>query len=160
MPTITIHSSYSIEVPDYGAHLDIDRLKDIVTRSGSHFFDAATMRWFRSRTDYHTWAGSDGWYFVTSEKHVAHLSTGTINEPRRYTVRCLRLTKYDGTPGIELYELGAFQEYPTLTRARTAAKRAAASGARVCPDCHLRLMRSWLRECERCLECQSRKAER
>jgi hypothetical protein len=144
-------------MPEYGSHLHIDNLRDYVTRSGSHFFDKDTMRFFRSRLDWHTYPGPDGWYFVTSEKHVCHLSTHTINEPRQYTVRCLRMENHDGTPGLELYELVGFQAFRSLNSARTAAKRAATAPASICPDCRLRLLRAWTPE-TRCPECQTRHA--
>lgn len=51
MATITVKHETTIQVPDYGRSMQIDELKDIVTRSGSHFFDRDTMRYFRSRIE-------------------------------------------------------------------------------------------------------------
>src|SRR5262245_25452245 len=138
MQTITKRTDYQFEIPDYGTHLDIDQLQEIVRRSGSHFFDADTMRFFRSRVDSDTFAGPDGWYFVTSEKHESAFLR--INEPRLYTVRCLRVVRSsDGTNYLRLLELEGFQAFATLTRARTAARNAAKVARPTCADCHLRL---------------------
>jgi len=138
MQTIHKHESYSFEIPDFGQYLDIDNLKSIVTRSGSHFFDRDTMRFFKSRVDAYTFTGPDGWYFVTSEKHESAFAR--INEPRLYTVRCLRVVHDEGNrPTLRLVELEGFQAYPTLNRARTAARKAAKTPRSLCPSCHLRL---------------------
>ena len=157
--TITIHNETTITVPEYGRSMQMSELQDIVRRSGSHFFDRDTMRYFRSRVDSYTMAGKDGWYFVTSEQHqVPPTSYGSGRTyPRLYTVRCLRLENYDGTPGIELYELGEFQAFKTLNRARKAAKYAAQHGAAVCTDCRIRL--AFTKETV-CSECQTRAARR
>lgn len=86
MPTITIVNSRTLDVPEYGKPMHPDELRDLVTRSGSHFFDRDTMRWFKSRLE-DVYAGPDGWYFVTSEKHEGPSIGGRrINEPRLYTV--------------------------------------------------------------------------
>ena len=144
MQTITVNEVRNIVVPDYGVHFPIDELIAAVKRSGSHFFDADTMRFFRSRVDDYTFAGPDGWYFVTSEKHESAFAR--INESRKYTVRCLRVTADD----LKLYELGGFQAYGTLIKARTAARHAANIGAPLCEwKVHV------LRESEaRCTDCQ------
>jgi hypothetical protein len=74
--------------------------------SGNHFFDKDTMRFFRSRIlDYDPITG----YFITSEK-------GPSNS-RAYTLR-----KADFSSG-DVDTIGQFQEYSTITRARTAFKR-------------------------------------
>lgn len=151
MQTITISQTHTVTLPDYGQHLDISGLMEAVRRSGSHFFDKDTMRYFKSRIDDVTFTGPDGWYFVTSEKHESAFAQ--INEPRKYTVRRLSVTPND----LRLYELGGFQAYPTLRRARTAARHAAKVGAAICPDCKLRL----LYEAETsCGECQAYVARR
>ena len=143
MPDITINHSYTLTVPEYGTHQDIDELVSLVKRSGSHFFDPDTMRFFRSRVDHWTFAGPDGWYFVTSEQH--NHSRGT--EPRKYTVRRLCIADND----ISLDELEAFQHYPTLTRARMAARNAAKTGVPFCARCRCRLTPD-----ELCAECVAR----
>lgn len=154
--TITKHTTYQFEIPDYGEHLDMSQLQDIVRRSGSHFFDEATMRYFRSRCDWQTFAAPDGWYFVTSEKHESAFAR--INEPRMYTVRCLRVcTRDNGSRDVALYELERFQNYRSLNSARTAARKAAQSARPLCTQCRLRLSADDARTV--CLECQER-AER
>lgn len=148
MQTVNIRTDYSIDIPNYGERLDIDNLIAIVKRSGSHFFDADSMRFFRSRVDDYTFTGPDGWYFVTSEKHVSHFAG--INEPRKYTVRRLSISP-DGD-GLRLYELFGFQAFTTLNRARTAARNAAKSGTVTCSDCRLTLSYDAV-----CPECTARR---
>ena len=138
MPTVTVHSSYTLDVPDYGTYMDIDTVQDLVRRSGSHFFDPGTMRFFKSRVDYHVYAGPDGWYFVTSEKHVSHTSYGSINEPRLYTVRRLSIREDGSDLCLDEYE--AFQHYTALRAARKVAERCARNGTVLCVDCKFRLV--------------------
>lgn len=136
MPTITVNHSYPLDVPDYGTRLDISQIQDLVRRSGSHFFDRETMRFFRSRVDYHVAVGSDGWYFVTSEKHESPYLR--INEPRKYTVRRLSINA-EGTD-LRLDEYENFQYFATLRGARNAADKCARHGTVYCPDCRFRLV--------------------
>lgn len=136
MPDITIRSERTLHIPEYGAHLDMSEIQRLMRDAGSHFFDADTMRWFRSRVDWRTYAGPDGWYFVTSEQHKHTHGT----EPRLYTVRRMSIAKADdGNDDLRLYELEKFQYFPTLRRARTAAAKAARTGVPICPSCSLRL---------------------
>ncbi len=138
MQTINKRIDYVIDVPDYGQIIDISELIDMVKRSGSHFFDRDSMRFFKSRVDDVTFTAPDGWYFVTSEKHESAFAR--INEPRLYTVRCVRIVDRDnGTRDLGLFELEGFQAFPTLTRARTAARNAAKSARALCSSCRLRL---------------------
>lgn len=130
--TITVRHETSIDVPEYGQWIDESELIDMVKRSGSHFFHADTMRGFRSRV-HDIRPGPDGWYFITSEKHVAWTSYCSINEPRKYTVRRLRVRA--AGDALKLDTIGGFQAYPTLGRARTALKHFAANGALVCDRC-------------------------
>lgn len=160
MPQVTKHSSYQFDMPEYGTRIDMDQLKDYVTRSGSHFFDADTMRFFRSRPDWHVYPGPDGWYFVTSEKHVSHFAH--INEPRKYTVRRLSFVERTSPDGpytdLILYELEQFQAYRTLTTARNRAKHYASTGSALCPQCSLRLMLdTQTTGCTECLEREERR---
>jgi hypothetical protein len=157
MPRLNIRTDYYIDVPEYGTRLDIDELKSLVTRSGSHFFDRDTMRFFRSRVDDYVYPGPDGWYFVTSEKHVSHFAN--INEPRLYTVRRLSVVKREnGSDDLGLFELEGFQPYRTLDAARRRAKYYAGKGAALCPKCQLRLMLE--NQTEACTECAEREANR
>ena len=129
---ITITTTRTLDVPEYGTHLDAVTLKKLVSDSGSHYFDADTMRGFKSRL-HDIIAGPDGWYFITSEKHEAYTSYRVINEPRKYSVRRLRInTKGDD---LSIDTLGEFQQYPSLGTARTAARKFAKTGALICEHC-------------------------
>lgn len=140
MPDITIRTERTLTVPDYGTRLDIFGLQELVRRSGSHFFDHDTMRPFRSKVDDLVYAGPDGWYFVTSEKHVAYTSYDTINEPRLYTVRRMSIvTRDNGSQDIGLHELEKFQAFASLRMARRAAKYAATVGVSLCTTCGYRV---------------------
>lgn len=153
MQTVHKRSDYQFEIADFGTHLDMDQLRDIVTRSGSHFFDRDTMRFFKSRADWQTFAGQDGWYFVTSEKHESAFAR--INEPRLYTVRCLRIVHDEGNvPTLRMVDLEGFQHYRTLNSARTAARKASKTPRSLCPSCHLRLNAD--NEQSTCTECSER----
>ena len=96
---------------------DLDTFREANRSAGHHFFDADTMRAFRSQLpDAHMYAGR---FFITSEQFVS----GIHREPRAYTVR---IAKLDGTTGGDV---GAFQEWHTLAAARKAATDAAAGYA-------------------------------
>lgn len=157
MKTLQVRTDYTVDVPEYGEHMDIDHLQYLMRQTGSHFFDKDTMRFFRSRVDYHVYAGVDGWYFVTSEKHVSHYSG--INEPRLYTVRRMSVvTRDNGSDDLGLFELENFQAYRTLETARRRAKYYASTGAVICPQCRLRLMLET--QTTACTECQEREDRR
>lgn len=137
---ITIVHRVYVSVPEYGAHLSSDDLIKLVKDSGSHYFDADTMRAFKSRL-HDIYPGVDGWYFVTSEKHEAVTSYRVINEPRLYSVRRLRVEVHqDEASGemvgdLKIETVGTFQEHTTLNKARRHAKRVAATGAEKCEYC-------------------------
>jgi membrane protease subunit (stomatin/prohibitin family) len=59
--------------------------QDIINAHKGHYFDADTMRFFKSRVLWQVFPGKDEVYFVTSERNTGILS-GT-NYPRKYTVR-------------------------------------------------------------------------
>lgn len=130
---LSITKTTVLDLPDYGTHLYDWQLVELVKRSGSHFFDKDTMRGFKSRLYDVVFTGKDGWYFITSEKHEWHTSYGSGSDPRKYTIRRLR----PNTAGddLRLDTLGEFQQYPTLKRAITAARRFAKDGALVCDHC-------------------------
>lgn len=148
---ISIRREFTLTIPDYGTHWDIDQLIDMVKRTGSHFFDADAMRFFRSRVDAYCVAGVDGWYFVTSEQHVTTYPTYR-KDPRRYTVRRLSVVKSEHGKGddLRLYELEGFQAYATLETARRRAKYYAEKGAALCPSCSLRLCLDTQTICTEC----------
>lgn len=79
--------------------------------AGLHFFDRSTMRFFDSRVLAPIWTGTDGSYFVTSERFNA-------DEPRLYTVR-----KIDWATGV-VDTVGAFQQYRSAPDAYEAAREA------------------------------------
>ena len=120
---VRIRTDYTYDLPAYGQYLNEGELAEIAKRCGSHFFDRGTMRFFLSRI-HDIKPASDGWYFITSEKHVSRYSN--LNEPRKYTVRKLSYTR-DGDGvynNITIDEIGEFQQYATLQRARTGLKYA------------------------------------
>lgn len=88
-----------------------DSIEDVIRANqaaGQHFFDPATLRFFRSRCGRELYGGL---YFVTSEQFDAHA-------PRLYTVRKARA---DG----RIETVGEFQQYRSGAAARMAALRLA-----------------------------------
>lgn len=79
---------------------------------GHHFFDADTMRFFRSRVESDVIGGR---YFITSEQYES--STGE-RAPRRYTVR---VAKNNG----DVDTVGEFQAFSTKAEAVAEARRLA-----------------------------------
>ena len=65
-------------------YYDIDYIKCANKTRGYHFFDAATMRFFRSRVSDTVYQGPGGIYFVTSEQFV---SSSGDKACRSYTIR-------------------------------------------------------------------------
>lgn len=108
-----------VPMPGKDAYLDAHELIEIVRQIGSHFFDRETMHAFKSKL-YDIYPAADGWYFITSEKHEAHTSYATINEPRLYTVRQLKVLFPDN---IRIVEASKFQEFKTLKGARAHAAK-------------------------------------
>jgi hypothetical protein len=78
---------------------------------GSHFFDADTLRFFRSRILPTVHVGATHAYFVTSERY-------DDDAPRLYTVRSCDVSGDCGT-------VGEFQGYQTSASAQRAAADAA-----------------------------------
>ena len=98
----------------------ISDIKRANVAAGHHFFDASSLRFFRSEILPTVYGGR---YFVTSEQFVG--SDGSA-ETRRYTVRSV---SEDGTA---IDTVGEFQQYATVGQARAAAKAVALFG-RVLP---------------------------
>ncbi len=73
---------------------------------GHHFFDAGTMRFFRSRIGRTVYGGR---YFVTSEQFDAR-------SPRLYTIRCAH-------PDGAISDVGGFQAYATNASATRAIQK-------------------------------------
>ena len=87
----------------------VSALKQYARECGSHFFDADTMRFFRSRVAPRVYHMATGIVFITSEQFDA-------NSPRLYTVRIMR-------EGANFDDIDGFQAHSSLRQARAAAKR-------------------------------------
>jgi hypothetical protein len=105
MPTSTI-AGESSDRQAYGAMFTIDAIRQASRESGSHFFDADTMRFFGSRVLDTVYAGR---LFITSER------SGFDNPVRSYTVR-------EFMPDGSIETVGEFNGYATAGQARTAIK--------------------------------------
>lgn len=62
----------------------IDDIKDANHAHGGHWFEPATLRFFRSRVGTTVYQGPGGIFFVSSEQFRDH---NGVPYPRRYTVR-------------------------------------------------------------------------
>lgn len=82
-------------------------------RAGFHFFEPATLRFFRSRIGEELYGSR---YFVTSEQGP--------EMPRLYTVRAVDV---DGS----IEAVGGFQQFTTGAQARRAARACAAADSRI-----------------------------
>jgi len=91
-------------------HKSIDDIKLANTNHGHFFFSRGAMKFFNSRVLSATFAGSDGWYFVTSERYDE-------KSPRLYTVR--RLNDADR----QVDTIGDFQRYMRASTAIRAAQK-------------------------------------
>lgn len=91
----------------FGAFFTIDAIKQANRDAGQHYFDADTMRFFRSRVMPHVYGGR---IFVTSEQNG-------YDHPRAWSVR-------EAMPDGSIETIGEFQEYATGSQAKTAARRA------------------------------------
>lgn len=100
--------------------LSIHEVKCASNNSGKHFFDAGTMRFFRSRIGNEAYQAEDSTvaYFVTSERFV---SSSGYAEDRKYSVR-----SFDFASG-EHGTVGQFQAYSTSAQAIREAKRLASA---------------------------------
>lgn len=91
-------------------YTDIDQVRIANQQAGYHFFDASSMRFFRSRIgSKQVYAGR---YFITSEQFE---DMNHNRHPRRYTIREIRENGSIDT-------VGEFQQYATLREAKEAAK--------------------------------------
>lgn len=101
-------------------------IRAVMTATGSHWWDPSSFRFFRCRVDEGQALSlmPDGRLaFISSEQFEG--SNGR-RDPRAYTVRLFDPATWADS---SLDDLGGFQAYPTLGRARTAIK--AAGGVRV-----------------------------
>jgi len=88
----------------------VSEIQQANRRAGFHFFDADTMRFFKSKIA--SWEVWDGRYFITSEK----FECGEHSEPREYTIR---EAQDDGSVDT----VGEFGQYGTLARAKAGIRR-------------------------------------
>jgi len=96
-----------------------EELIDYAQSKGSHFFDADSMRFFRSRILETIALKGDFVYFLTSEQFA---SRGNI-APRKYTIRRLDLM----STNANIETVGEFGEYQTSYLAKMALKELTAS---------------------------------
>jgi hypothetical protein len=88
----------------------VEDIRRVSEHLGSHFFEPATMRFFRSRiASWDVWANR---YFVTSEQFV---DSNGIAAARKYTVR-----EITPTGSIETAEGFTFQQFDTVGQAKKA----------------------------------------
>jgi hypothetical protein len=120
MPELSYTKTY--HVPDFGIHLSINELEQMMSRAGSHFFDASARRFFRSRIAPSVWAVADGWLFITSEQFETHYPSFR-RDARKYTIRKV-VIQHDDLTIIEPegHELG-FQKYASLAQAKRAVQQ-------------------------------------
>lgn len=96
--------------PAFGAMFNVDEIKRANAQAGYHFFDADSMRFFRSRVLDGVYGGR---FFITSEKNDGP----GYSYPRLYTVR-------EFMPDGSIDSLGEFQAFSTPAQARRAIKEA------------------------------------
>lgn len=98
---------------EIGRYYDMDDIRLRHRQAGGHWFDADTLRFFRSRVGSRVWPVSDGWLFVSSEQFAS--SQGQAS-PRRYTIRKVR-------PDLRIETIGDFQQYASRSGAVAAVER-------------------------------------
>ena len=96
--------------------IDTQDIRDHYRRGFGHWFDADTLRFFRSRVGGTAYNDGERAYFVSSEQY-------DWNSPRLYSVRCyIWATR-------EIYTVGEFQAYASRNGAHAAAYRLALAGS-------------------------------
>jgi hypothetical protein len=105
----------------HGETITVSELKAINAGHGGHFFDADAMRFFNSKVHGPVYTGTDGWYFVTSERNDG--AFGSPSNPRKYTVR--RMDKEGDISEPEEDGHDNFQRHDTLKYAQTVARKLA-----------------------------------
>jgi uncharacterized protein (DUF1330 family) len=98
--------------------MTIDDIKAANKAAGGHWFDADTLRFFRSQVTPTVYEGPGGVFFVTSEQYAS--MEGPLH-PRRYSLRQF----HPETGSVDT--VGDFQQYRTSLAARQAARKAAAA---------------------------------
>ena len=94
---------------------NVDELQEYAAACGSHFFDADTMRFFKSRVLDGVTIHDGRVYFVTSERNSGFGG----DYSRRYTARVM-------CAGAHIDAIRGFQEYATAREARAAIAEATA----------------------------------
>lgn len=89
----------------YKQFTSMSEVREANKAAGYHFFDKATIRFFKSRIEAGPFKAN---YFITSEQFE--------QEPRRYTIR-------QAFANGSVMTVGEFQEYETLKEAKAAIKR-------------------------------------
>lgn len=105
MTKSTVTDKYGDEHAIPGPYTTLESIKRANVAAGNHFFDADTLRFFRSRIAPGVIAGR---LFITSEQFED--STGERHE-RRYTVRV-------ATDHGTIEDVSEFQQFATLAAAR------------------------------------------
>jgi hypothetical protein len=93
----------------------IEQVKEIVRRTGSHFFEPDTMRFFKSRVSSKVYPTPNGAFFVTSERF-------NDTTPRTYTVR--RVSDAGTLIDVEINGK-TFEHFTSPTHAHKVARRLA-----------------------------------
>jgi hypothetical protein len=90
-----------------------NELAEFATRSGSHWFEPSTMRFFKSRVSREIFGGR---FFISSED----TSSPYYPDVRKYSVRSFYITE-NGLLQIET--IGEFRQYATRSAALSAIKK-------------------------------------
>ena len=91
--------------------MTIEEIKAANAAAGQHFFEPATLHFFRSRVSSRVHAGPGGIFIVTSEQYVSRHGS----HPRKYTVR-------EFLPTTSTFRtVGEFQQYRSGVSAHNAA---------------------------------------
>tara|TARA_R110000868_G_scaffold11921_1_gene57939 strand:- start:676 stop:1020 length:345 start_codon:yes stop_codon:yes gene_type:complete len=93
----------------------LDQIKRAAKAAGSHWFDAAALRYFSSRISNHVYSVPGGALFISSEQYRGY---GSPDGPRLYTVRSC---SFEGA----IDTVGEFQQYETSKAAHAAALKLA-----------------------------------
>lgn len=129
MATVTLTTPDTFEGYPTGSRIPMDEVRSHARRSGSHWFDADTMRSFGSKVPTVATIGPDGRaYFVSSERDRRYDgSAGAWDGERRYTLRAYNpasgsVEDVERLPG-DRYDPDAFGRYRSLQTATAALRR-------------------------------------
>jgi len=102
-------------------YIPINEIITINRNSGRHFFEQSTMRFFKSRTQEYGIELDNYIYFITSEQF-------DYDHKHLYTIRVM--CKYCGA----VEEIGGFQNYETMQKAKTGLNQALAQAVKPWTD--------------------------